>query len=279
MDKKFSRYTFDARLGSMLRVDFMRMFRMRLIYILLAIALLTPILILVMTTMMDGTVSVNPQTGKETVIEGFDYVWQIIGTTSADAMGGMDMSGMDSNGGMDMSLTAMCNINLLYFAVSVLVCIFVADDFRSGYAKNIFTIRADGTEYIISKTLVTTLGGALMVLAFFLGSLLGGAIAGLPFDMVGFDVANLAMCIASKMLLVFVFVPIYLLMSVIAKDKLWLSIILSLMVSMLLFMMVPMLSPLDSSIMNVLFSAVGGIALATGLGAISRVIIKKTAVV
>lgn len=38
--------------------------------------------------------------------------------------------------GMDM--TSMCNINLMYFAVAVYVRLFVSEDFRNGYAKNLF---------------------------------------------------------------------------------------------------------------------------------------------
>ena len=74
--------TFSKRLGSMLKVDFKRLFLSRSFYIIVAACLVAPILILVMTTMMDGSVSVNAQTGEETVIEGFDNVWQIIGSVS-----------------------------------------------------------------------------------------------------------------------------------------------------------------------------------------------------
>jgi len=62
------------KLKSMLKVDFRRMFTTPLFYIVTGICFVVPILILVMTTMMDGSVSVNPQTGKETVIEAFDFV-------------------------------------------------------------------------------------------------------------------------------------------------------------------------------------------------------------
>ena len=58
----------------MLKVDMRRMFLAPFFYITVGISLVVPILILVMTTMMDGCVSVHPQTGKEPVMEGFDYV-------------------------------------------------------------------------------------------------------------------------------------------------------------------------------------------------------------
>ncbi|MBQ8696523.1 MAG: ABC transporter permease, partial [Clostridia bacterium] len=241
---KFDNISFGRRLRSMLKVDFRRMFNTPLIYIIVASCLLMPVLILVMTTMMDGTVSTNPQTGEETVIEGFDNVWQIIGSVS----GGQAQSEQT----MEMSMTAMCNINMLYFFIAVLVYLFVSGDFRSGYSKNLFTVRSKKTDYVISKTLVCCVGSALMILAFFIGSVLGGAISGLPFGMEGFGVTNLVMCILSKMLLVSIFVPIYLVMSIAAKSKAWLSILLSMMVGMFLFMMIPMLTPLNATALNVL---------------------------
>ena len=263
--------TFGKRLGSMLKVDFKRLFLSRSFYIIVAACLLAPILILVMTTMMDGSVSVDPQTGKETVIEGFDNVWQIIGTISG--------AGAEAGASMDMSITSMCNINMLYFAIAVLVCIFVADDFRSGYAKNLFTVRAKKTDYVASKTLVLFVGSAFMMLAFVLGAILGGIFAGVSFEMVGFNVGNLIMSILAKILLCLIFVGIYLCMSVVAKQKLWLSILLSFGVGMFLFNIAPMVSPLNSGILQVILCTAGGAGFAIGMGAISNVVLKKTSLV
>ena len=275
----FEHNTFGKRLYSMLKVDFRRMFTMPLVYIIVGACFVMPILILVMTTMMDGTVSVNPQTGVETVVEGFDNTWQIIGSVSGGVSVSDDITAGTEAAAMDMSLTAMCNINMLYFGIAVLVCIFVAEDFRSGYAKNLFTVRAKKSDYVISKTLVCFTGGALMILAFFIGSLLGGAISGLPFDMVGFGTSELIMCILSKMILTAVFVPIYLIMSVAAKQKLWLSILLSMMVGMFLFMMIPMLTPLNATVLNAMMCLAGGILFSVGLGAVSSAVLQKTSLV
>lgn len=264
---RFKHQSFTKRLRTMLAVDFRRMFTMPLIYIMLGSCLVMPVLILVMTTMMDGSVSVNPQTGVETVVEGFKNTWQIIGTVSGES------------NAMSMDMTAMCNINLLYFFIAVLVCLFIGDDFRSGYAKNLFTVRAKKADYVTSKTLVCFVGGALMILAFFLGSMLGGAIAGLPFDTGAAGVSGIVMCLLSKMLMVAVFVPIYLLWSVVGKHKLWMSLIGSFCVSMLFFMMVPMLTPLNSTILNVIGCLLGGGLFSAGFGFGSNSILKKTSLV
>lgn len=265
MEIKFEHQSFMKRLKSMLVVDFRRMFTMPFLYIMLGCCLVMPILILVMTTMMDGSVTVDPQTGVETVIEGFDNTWQAIGAVSGAPM--------------SMGLTSMCNINMLYFFIAVLVCIFVGADFRSGYAKNLFTVRAKKTDYIISKTLAGFAGGVLMLLAFLIGTMLGGAIAGLPFEMSGFGTAEIVMCMLAKLFLAAVFVPIYLLMAVAAKEKTWLSIIGSLMIGMLFFMMIPMLTPLDATLIHVILCLAGAVLFSIGFGAISNIVLKKNNIV
>lgn len=260
--KTADKQSFWIRLKSMLKVDFKRMFTMPLIYIMASVALVLPILILVMTTMTAGTTSVDPATGAETVMEGFTNVWQAIGTVSG------------SQPGMD--LTSMCNINMLYFLIAVFVCIFVADDFRSGYAKNLFTVRAKKADYCISKTLAGFTGGVIMLFLFFIGALLGGAIAGLPFTMTGFHAGNLIACLISKIFILFIFVSIALVLGTVAKQRLWISILGSLAGGMLLFTMIPMITPLNSGILNVVMCLAGGVLFAIGLGAVSNVILNKT---
>lgn len=258
MDKRFPKYTTAKRIRSMLAVDFRRMFATPRFYIILGICLLVPVLILVMTTMMDGSVSVDPNTGKETVMKAYDSAWQIIGSVSSGESASMDM---------------------LYFAVAVLVSMFVADDFRSGYAKNLFTVRAKKTDYVISKLIICSVGAELMLLAYFVGTMLGGAVAGLPFTMIGFSLGNLIMCVWSKIMLAPVFVSIYLCMSVIGKQKLWLSMLLSFMVGMFLFTIASIAAPINATILNVLLCTVGSILFGIGLGAVSNSVLKKTSLV
>lgn len=263
---KFEAFGFSKRLKSMLRVDFKRMFKSRLFYIILAIALIMPILMTVMMDMMDGSVSVDPQTGEETVMEGPENTWQNIGTLPGEPMGGAE-------------IFAMCNINMMFMGVAVFICLFISDDFRSGYAKNLFTVRAGKGDYVISKTLAGFVCGALMLIAYFVGSMLGGAIAGLSFDLCGLNAGNLIMCMLAKILLMPVFVSIFTLISIAAKQKAWLSICGSLGGGMLLFMMVSMITPLGSTVIHALLCLAGGAMFACGLGAISRIVLKKTGLV
>ena len=251
----------------MLRVDVRRTLRSRTFYILLAVSLLVPILMTVMMTMMDGSVSVDPQTGVETVIQGPENTWQSIGTLpGAEAMGGMDVM-------------AMCNINMMFMAVAVFVCLFISGDFSSGYAKNIFTVRARKVDYVISKTLVGFVTGALMLVLYFIGAVIGGAVSGLSFDLMGLSPVNLVWCMLAKICLMLVFVPIFVCISVAAKAKTWLSICASLGGGMLLFMTVGLITPLGSTPMNVLLCLLGGTLFSVGLGAISNLVLNKTSLV
>lgn len=259
---EFEKNTFGKRLKTMLGVDFRRIFTSSLFYIMLGVSFVMPILILVMTTMMDGSVSTNPQTGVETTMEGFKNVWQIIGSTSG--------------GGMSMDITSMCNINMMFFLVAIFVCIFVGEEFTSGYVKNLFAVRARKDDYVVSKSITMFVAGVMMIVAFFLGAMVGGAIAGLPFDLEGISVYNIVMSVLSKALLVGIFSSIYVFASVVAKQRLWLSILLSLGIGMLLFMMIPMITPLDSTIINVIMCMAGSVLMGGGIGVGSYFILKKT---
>lgn len=262
---------------TMLKVDMRRLLTSRMFYIMLGIALCMPIAILVMTSSLAGTETTNPQTGEVTVMEGFENTWQIIGTE-----GGFDM--MSSGGdnadpatmGMNMDMTSMCNINLVYFMLAVFLCVFVGDDFRSGYAKNLFTVRAKKGGYVASKTIVGFIAGAAMLVAFFIGTVLGGSISGLSFDLGSAGTDGLVMCMLAKIFLTGVFTAIALAMSVYAKKRTWLSILLSLFGGMLLFMMIPMLTPLNSGFMNVFMCLAGGALFAAAIGSVSRVVLLKT---
>ena len=263
---KFEKVSFAGRVKSMLKVDFKRMFKSKLFYILIACALVIPILMTVMMSMMDGQESVNQQTGEITIMEGPENAWQNIGTLPGEPLGGDE-------------IFMLCNINMMFMAVAVFICLFISDDFRSGYAKNLFTVRAKRGEYVISKTLAGFVCGGFMLIAYFIGTVLGGAISGLSFDLHGLGAGNLVACMLAKIFLMLVFVSIFTLISVAAKHKAWLSICGSLGGGMLLFMMVSLITPLASTIINVALCVAGGALFAFGLGAISKAILKKTSLV
>lgn len=257
-------FTFSKRLNSMLKLDLRRMFTMPLFYIMIGIAFIVPILILVMTSMMEGQVTVNPSTGEETIMEGFESVWQMLGSL---------------NNSTSMDLVSMCNINLIFFAIGVYVSINISEDFRSGYTKNLFTLRSNKVDYVISKTIIGFISGGLMIILFFIGSLIGGKIANVSFAFEGINIINIVMCLLSKIFLTLVFVSIFVVMSVVGKQKLWLSMLCGFGASMLLFTMVSMITPLNATMINVVLTFIGGLLFSVGLGSISNIILKKTSLV
>lgn len=254
MAEEFKELSFKERVKNMLKADFLRAFKTPLLYIISGICLAIPILMLVMLSMNEGDADTTTFTGA----------WQIISSVSG------------SSSAMGMDLTTMCNMNMVYFAVGVFICLFISAEFKSGYAKNLFTHRAKKVDYVFSKTVVGFVSGAIMIIAFLVGAIIGGKIAGLSFEMSGFNVGNLVACLASKILLVAVFAPIFIAMSVIGKQRAWLSVILSLGVGMLLFTMISMMTPLDAGIMQIVLCAAGGAMFTVGLGAVSNIILTKT---
>ena len=259
---------------SMLKVDFRRMLKSRTFYILLACSLLIPIVMTVMLTMMDGQEQINQQTGEVTIMEGPESAWESIGTLPSDSAAQMPGAGAD--GGMD--VMAMCNINMMYMLVCVFVCVFISEDFRSGYAKNIFTVRAKKANYVVSKTVVGFIAGALMLILYFIGAMLSGVMCGLSFsgDM---SALSIAMCLLSKILLMLVFVSIYTVIAIAAKRKTWLSICGSLGGGMLLFMIVGMITPLTATPLHAALCAAGGLLFAVGLGLVGKTVLNKTSLV
>ena len=266
---KFKATPFGERLRSMLSVDISRMLRTKLFYILLLIALLIPIVMNVMMTMMDGTESIDQATGEVVVMHGPENAWQSIGTLPGEGGGAM--------GGMD--VMAMCNINMMFMAVAVFVCLFISEEFRSGYVKNLFAVRAEKSDYVVSKTVTGFIVGAALLVAYFIGAMLGGAVCSLSFDIGSLSGFNILMCMLSKIFLMLVFVSIFVAVSVAAKAKAWLAICASLGGGMLLFMTVSMITPLESTFINLLLCLVGGVLFAIGLGALSNTVLKKTSLV
>ncbi len=162
MNANLNNNDFGKRLKSMLKVDFRRMFTTPTVWIMFGVSLALPILILVMTSFVGGQ---DPETGE--AVATFTNVWQAIGS---------------AGGAMSMDLTSMCNINLLYFLAAIFVCVFVGEDFRSGYVKNLFTVRSKKVDYVFSKTVVLFVAAAGMFVVYFIGAMIGGGIAGLSFD-------------------------------------------------------------------------------------------------
>lgn len=253
------RRSFKRRIGTLCTMDFRRLRKSFSFYLFLAGCFVAPILIVVMTTMFGGV-----QTGEgQMAMEPFTHVWQVIESVRDTA----------SEGGMDMM--SMCNSNLIYVAATVFICLFVTEDFRSGYSKNLFSLVAHRADYVFAKTLIGWFGCAGMMLAYWLGAMVGGVAVGLSFHTGSAGVGGVVFCLLSKLLLLSVAVSIGVLMSVIGKQKVWLAMLGSLAAMMILYSMIPMIAPLDSGTFHVLLSLILGLSCGLGLGCISRWLLNR----
>lgn len=261
--------TFFKRTKSMLKADLRRLTHSPFVYIMTAVCFILPILFLVMTSFMPST-TIDKTTGLEKVNEKFTNVWEAFGALPSAVK---DTSADNAN---SMSLISMCNINLLFFAVIVFVCIFVGADYKSGFVKNIFSVRGQKIDYVFSKTLLSFVVSAVFFIAYFIGAMIGGAISNLSFEIAGFGVSGIICCFVSKILLTSIFVSVSLLVGVIAKSRTWLSLLISIGAGALLFATIPLVTPLTSNLLNVVLCLVGSGLFTFGLGALSNVILKKT---
>lgn len=104
----------------MVYLDFKRLFMSKFFYIIIGSCLLVSVLILIMTQMMEGS-PMNDQygnlildeLGNPVLIEWFKNVLQMLGSVSG------------SSTGMSMDITSMCNVNILYFAITVFESLFM----------------------------------------------------------------------------------------------------------------------------------------------------------
>ncbi len=251
---------FFGRLRTMLKVDLLRMFATPTVYIMFGISFAIPVLILVMTASVGGMSEGGASAAT------FTNVWQAIGSASA-------------NGGtMSMDITTMCNMDLLFFLIAIFVCLFVGEDFRSGYVKNLFAVRAKKTDYVASKTVALFAAAVGMIALYFVGAMIGGKIAGLSFSAAeaGTSAGGIVACVVCKIFLAPVFISIALTLAAVGKQRVWISVACSLAAGMLLFMTLAIAAPLNAGALNAVMCAAGGAMFAVGLGAVSGVVLNKT---
>ena len=261
----FHASSFPQRLCSMLGADSHRLRHTPAFFVMALIAFVVPILILVMTAMVGGA---DPNADAMPM---FTNTFQIVASDSASSMKAMSAMGGMMGGGeaaadagagaMDMG--AMMNMNLMYFMAAVFVCLFVAEDFRSGYAKDGIRLlqndRRRGRRHGLPAALLPRRPCGWFRRGAFHGSRRGRR---LRRDLLP----------AGKIFLMAVFVAIFVLMSVIGKGRTWMSILLSLFAGMLLFMMIPMMTPLGRCL-------AGGLVFAAGVGTVSSLVLNKTSLV
>jgi len=262
----FETPSFSSRVKSMLSLDFYRLFNTPLFYIMLLIAAIIPAMVLSMAG-VDMQVPDAAGAAYGTGVGGMPQstleltnAWQMIESTGGSAAGAnpLDFGGY-------------ANINMLFIFAGLLMAIFVAHDYSSGFVKNIFAVHSKKIDYVISKTAIGVFSGAAMIITYLFGTVLAGLLTGKAFDV---DVMGLVFCLVSKVFLMGVFCSLFLSIAVFFRNKLWLTIVFTFLFGMMLYPAAS-IATLNSTILIVFISLGVGVLGALGFGAISLLFLKK----
>ena len=251
--------TFGSRMRAMLKLDFYRLFHTPAFYIMLFVAAMIPALLLTTAGVEPSGAAAGTPIQATPSIEIIN-VWQLVESSggSAIAENPLDFGGF-------------ANINMVFIFAGLLMAIFVAHDYSSGFAKNIFTVHSKKMDYVVSKSTIGVFGGTGMIITYVIGAVASGLIMGKSFDV---NVAGLVMCLVSKILLMGVFCSLFLGIAVFFRNKLWLTIIFTFLLGMVLYP-AGSIATLSSSVVTILISLLAGVIGAVAFGAISTLFLKK----
>ncbi|MCL2740686.1 MAG: ABC transporter permease [Oscillospiraceae bacterium] len=257
--------TFGRRVGSMLRLDFYRLFHTPVLFAFLAIAAIIPAMVLSLSGVDMSPPNRSAHTEDITAITMPIYgnAWQMVEST-ANPMHAVNAD----DGPIDMG--RFMNINMLFIFAGVLMSIFVAHDYGSGFVKNIFAVHPRKADYVISKTAIGLFGGAGMILTYLLGTVAAGLLTGKAFDV---DVGGLVCCLISKALLMGVFCSLFAAVAMFFRKSFWVTVVVTFVFGMMLYPAASV-ATLDSTVATVLTvlaaSAVGTLAIGSVSGLILR---------
>jgi len=261
-NEAFESPVFGNRVKSMLKLDFYRLFHTPAFYIFLIISAIIPAMVLGMSG-MDTTGAGAGNTAYAPVSSApapeFTNAWQLIESTGGSAAS----SPLDFGG--------YANINMLFIFAGLLMAIFVAHDYSSGFVKNIFTVHSKKLDYVISKSAVGIFGGAGMIVAYVCGTVLAGLLTGKAFDV---NMSGLVLCLISKTFLMGAFCSLFLVIAVFFRNKLWMTIVFTFLFGMM-FYPAASVATLSSTAITMLLALLAGAAGAAAFGAVSSLFLKK----
>ena len=196
---KFESPSFGKRLKGMLGVDFYRLFHTPLYYIFLAIAALIPALII-------GTSGMENPDGT-TAAALYTNVWNAIAAdTPLYAFSNMG---------------EYANMNMVFIFGGIMVSVFIGNDYRSGYVKQLFTTHAKKQDYMLSKTVTCAFAMACMCVTYLLGAIGAGALVGMSFEA---NMGSVILAFLSKMVMSLGWASLYTFLNVIFRKYFGISI-------------------------------------------------------
>ena len=198
---KFESPSFGRRLKGMLGVDFYRLFHTPMYYIFLAIAAMIPALIL-------GTGGMtNPQTGEVGAML-YTNVWNAVAA--------------DTPLYVVSDIGEYANMNMVFIFGGIMVSVFIGNDYRSGYVKQLFTTHAKKQDYMLSKTVTCAFAMACMCMTYLMGSVAAGALVGLDFSV---NTGSLICAILGKLVMSLGWASLYTFLNVIFRKFFGVSIV------------------------------------------------------
>jgi len=189
---KFDSPSFGERVKGMLGVDFYRLFHTPLFYIFLVIAAIIPAMILG-TSNTDASLYTN--------------TWQMICAQTPLYVVG--------------SMGDYANMNMVFMFGGIMVSIFIGNDYRSGYVKQLFTTHAKKQDYMISKTIVGAFSMACMCITYLLGTVGAGLLVGTSMQV---NVGSLVLAVLSKMVMSLGWASLYTFLNIIFRRHFGISI-------------------------------------------------------
>ena len=196
---KFESPSFGKRLKGMLGVDFYRLFHTPLYYIFLAIAALIPALII-------GTSGMENPDGT-TAAALYTNVWNAIAA--------------DTPLYTFSNMGEYANMNMVFIFGGIMVSIFIGNDYRSGYVKQLFTTHAKKQDYMMSKTITCAFAMACMCVTYLLGAIGAGALVGMSFEA---NMGSVILAFLSKMVMSLGWASLYTFLNVIFRKFFGISI-------------------------------------------------------
>ena len=105
-------------------------------------------------------------------------------------------------------------MNMVFIFGGIMVSIFIGNDYRSGYVKQLFTTHAKKQDYMISKTLSCAFAMACMCVTYLIGGTVGGLLVGYDTSV---NVGSLIIAILGKMVMSLGWASLYTFLNVIFR--------------------------------------------------------------
>lgn len=190
----FESPSFIKRIKGMFGVDFYRLFHTPMFYIFIAIAAVIPAMVLG-TSGSDGATSMYTNT------------WQMIAA-------GSPLYVIDSIG-------EYANMNMVFIFGGIMVSIFIGNDYKSGYVKQLFTTHPKKQDYMISKTLTCAFAMSCMCVTYLVGTVVSGLFIGASMEV---SIGSLILAILGKIVLSLGWASLYTFINIILRRYFWISI-------------------------------------------------------